>query len=1130
MNLCTLVQNRQQRTVRMIEYIVIGVCCVYSTTDVLDAQSAKQDISKGRIYADREIVGKVNALQEGNSLEIKRSYRIRNEEIGGVIPRIIKESGLSLGWSRTQVPMHGKVTLINDSLTILEALQDILAGRNAFAKISSDGQTILIYKLTDSMSTSNSRDTSQVNVGTIVGKIVDSATGEGIARVSVLVSGSKKNGAVSNNDGIFRIQNVVVGRQTVQARVIGYKNSTLYVEVEKGKSVNVDIKMIASASPLQQVVTTATGKQRRSEVPHDIAKINVDEILKRAPITSVTDIIAAAQIPGVQVSKASGDPGAATKIRIRGLGSITKTNDPVVMVDGVWLKSEGGTLAGIDDIDPATIESIEIVKGPSASTLYGQDAANGVIIVTTKKGQIGPTRWGINSSRQWGKTYGSMPLEYVGLGHGLLSEAVVACNVFKVVQRACIQDSVLILDPNNPLVRREGVATSNSTSLRMDGGSGNVTYGVTATSSDNVGVRETTPMDGIRLGQFGLRLGPGFGNPSSLKSKILSSTVNVNPRDNISIGIQSAFTSSNLLDNKYTISTETHNIFSDPVVLNSYGKYNTDTLIVSDIDPGKITRNKNLEKKTSIRAGGQISYYPSWGGNVNGNIGFEVANRSDRKQRLETWCTSSNSCKDTVNVGELGSNSAITSTFDLKSTLPTIGERLSRIIKVTPSLGISIRRSTTDITSIDNIEMFPGIGDISGNPQFGSRRSLENVTGGWFINGDTRIFDRVSFVLGLRQDAGSAIKSSSSPFYPKIGGSWLVSDESFWKQNQLFSEFRLRAALGHSAIQPDIFDIEGAYASGYTFINDVFVKNYNLSRIGNGSLDPERAIEVELGFDGRLFSNKLNLSTTYSRKNNVNSLVSRSLPPSLGGSSRKENIGKVVNTNYELSADLDVIDSRNLRAVINSTFTVSDNVVKRIGRNRDISTIANVIKEGFPIAGVWAKQVQGYGDINGDGLIELAEVTLSDSLVYLGWSQPRFSSGFGFNITANNTISLDSRFTVNAGFVQQYGRPNSYGSENVNSPLSDQAIAIQSLLSGKRSIDQLRWSSMSITYNIGNRMARAGVRNASLSLQGSNLGLWTNYTGRDPSVNSNGVSDVALDDGSVTPPPRMFSLKLSVGL
>ena len=175
---------------------------------------------------------------------------------------------------------------------------------------------------------------------------------------------------------------------------------------------------------LQEVVTTATGEQRRVELGNAVASVNAAQRTQTAPVTDMASLLVA-QAPGVQVLPGN-TTGTGARVRIRGINSLSLSNDPIYIIDGIRMTSNsasmqigvGGTAPSrVNDINPEEIENIEIVKGPSAATLYGTDAANGVIVITTKKGRAGAARWTGFAEQGVVQDRNNYPSTYAILGH-----------------------------------------------------------------------------------------------------------------------------------------------------------------------------------------------------------------------------------------------------------------------------------------------------------------------------------------------------------------------------------------------------------------------------------------------------------------------------------------------------------------------------------------------------------------------------------------------------------------------------------------------------------------------------------------------------------------------------------------
>src|SRR5690606_2190728 len=236
--------------------------------------------------------------------------------------------------------------------------------------------------------------------GTVAGTVTDQTTNAPIAGVQISITGTQL-GTITNNEGRFLIVNVPVGTREVRATSIGYSAGLASVEVRPGETTTVDFSLETSAVALEEIVVTGTvGAVQRREQPAVVATINAAQQTERGTSTNVTDLLTA-RVPGMSGASSSGTTGTAQQIRIRGASSITLSNGPLVFIDGV--KASNRTLTDINiggqgvsqlfDLNPEDIESIEVVKGPAAATLYGADASAGVIQIITKQGRPGANRY-----------------------------------------------------------------------------------------------------------------------------------------------------------------------------------------------------------------------------------------------------------------------------------------------------------------------------------------------------------------------------------------------------------------------------------------------------------------------------------------------------------------------------------------------------------------------------------------------------------------------------------------------------------------------------------------------------------------------------------------------------------------
>src|ERR1041385_7132948 len=293
---------------------------------------------------------------------------------------------------------------------------------------------------------------------TITGHVTDKETGKPIPGVRLQLIQTALVVTV-RNDGSYRFVGLGGGTYDVRVVAVGYGAEKKSVTVAAGETGTVDFALTQVPFTLEEIVTTATGQQRKLELGHVIGTIKADSITAYEPVTSMTTLLQG-RTAGVTILPSAGTTGAGTRIRIRGANSLSLSNEPLIYIDGVKVNSSsssssrgtgGQSPSRLNDINPDEIESIEIVKGSSAATLYGTAAANGVVRITTKRGSAGRAKWNFfaeggrvtdpnaypNNYRAFGRTTPTGPL-----GTCLLtSQAAGTCTFEKLLTTNILEES-----------------------------------------------------------------------------------------------------------------------------------------------------------------------------------------------------------------------------------------------------------------------------------------------------------------------------------------------------------------------------------------------------------------------------------------------------------------------------------------------------------------------------------------------------------------------------------------------------------------------------------------------------------------------------------------------------------------
>src|SRR5687768_16405084 len=236
----------------------------------------------------------------------------------------------------------------------------------------------------------------QAPTGAIEGRITEAGTGRPLPAAQVVVAGTTV-GAATNESGTYRIANAPARQVDLRVRLIGFAPVSRTVVVSAGQTVRADFAIQVSALQLEQIVVTGSGQQVEvKKLGNTVAVIQPPENM---PIQDLSSLLTARE-PGLSAISGSGLTGEGARIRIRGNASLTQSNEPVFFIDGVRMNSGGAMTSRIDDIDPNSIERIEVLKGAAAATLYGTEASNGVVQIFTKKGSSGRPRWSVQLEQE----------------------------------------------------------------------------------------------------------------------------------------------------------------------------------------------------------------------------------------------------------------------------------------------------------------------------------------------------------------------------------------------------------------------------------------------------------------------------------------------------------------------------------------------------------------------------------------------------------------------------------------------------------------------------------------------------------------------------------------------------------
>jgi TonB-dependent starch-binding outer membrane protein SusC len=960
--------------------------------------------------------------------------------------------------------------------------------------------------------------------GTITGHVVDAVSKEPVPSVQVTIVGTHR-GAVTDAQGEYRIGSVQPGALRVRAQRIGYDAEEKAVTVTGTETVTADFTLSARAVSLDATVVLANAQtQRVRESGVLTGKVDVDS-LNKAAVQNASDMLQS-RVPGVTVTASGGTVGGNAKIRIRGASSLSLSNDPLIIVDGVRVNDDfgdgnngaigvGGQAASrFNDLNPEDIENVEVVKGPAASSLYGTAAANGVIYITTKHGQSGKARWTGHVEAGTNRDQTNWPANLDGIQvNG--TDTTFFCDNVSVAEGLCTQTAILSW---NPLVQASPFTHGNTQNygLGVQGGGDRAQYYLSGNWDRQLGILQWNS-----ISHFDMR-----------------ANVTAQPRDNMNLTASVGYVQSRLRlpqnDNDIlgVLGGGLLGGFQDDPAARGYLAGQTPQEISA------ISTHQNVDRFTSSVNGSWLVI--PWL-NLNATAGLDFTDNSNQELVPPNEVQFGD-----LPLGQRTSNPFQTFIYTMQGG-GTATFNLTSDVKSVSTVGVDYNNETIRGTTAFGKQLLAGTGSLGGTTaQFAvGEVNTGDITLGAYGSEQLSWRDRVFVTGGLRGDKNSAFGLNFKEiYYPSASVSWVLGEEPWFPKTTMFSSLRARAAYGESGRQPGFRD-------AITFFTPVSVIAPNGEEaafipggVGNSNLQPERSKEFEGGFDVGLLNERASLSFTYYHKHTDDLLISAPLPPSNGEAlSIFKNLGSVQNQGVEALLNANILTKDPIQW--NLGVNVSSNHNKILNLGKGITPIlfgadnAQRHQNGYP-AGAYFQQPYTFKDANGDGLIDPSEVTLGDTAVFMGTPFPTLQTTFTTQLTLFKYFRLNGQLDYEGGqkllnFTEDFRCKFDIcaAANDPHASLASQAANIaQAEGSDAGYIEPATfWKlrEVSLTLLAPESIARhAGASSLSLTVAGRNLATWTKYKGFDPELNENATGNFSADDFLTLPPLRVYTVRIDV--
>ena len=1006
--------------------------------------------------------------------------------------------------------------------------------------------------------------TAGAQTGTVLVRVVDAASSAPVEQAQVFVVGTT-TGGLSNAEGRFTFRSLPSGVRVIRVLRVGYAEQKKQIEVHTGQQTDVEFRLQQLAFNIDPVVVTATGATRRIELGNAVTTVSVASKIAEMPVKSMADLLVA-KAPGVQILPAN-MTGGGSRVRIRGTSSLSLSNDPIYVIDGIRMTSNrsdatigvGGTAPSrVNDISPEEIENIEIVKGPSAATLYGTDAANGVIVITTKKGRAGRSTWTFFSELGSIDDKNEYPAQYSILGHTAANPTTpIRCFLKDVAAGTCIKDSTTTLNIfSDPETTPIGNGYRNLAGLQLLGGTEMVRYFVSGDVENETGVFKLPEFSRRYFDSLGVDVPAEWRRPNVMAKASLRSNLNLAVSPQLDLAVQSNFIRVNQrlpqVDNN--VNSFWYNGAMGPGWKGAGPGYTGVGSIGQPLKgyafatPAEIFQTEVSQNVQRFIGGTNADWRPTTWLNSRADVGVDLTNRVD-----ESLCRFQQ-CPD-FGTQRLGS------ARDARANLRNITANLLTTASMQPSQWLGLKGTFgvqyvnyTDVRNNAQGSQLPPGAQTPGAGTIRDASATETLTRtlGLFVEGAAALNDRMFVTAAVRSDQNSAFGSNfQRVYYPKASLSWIVSDESFFPRPNWLNSLRLRSAIGASGVQPGPNDALRTYSVVTTNIGNIDVSGLRSSQLGNIDLKPERATEWEGGMDLQFLDSRLNLDVTYYNKTSKDALINLTIAPSAGASAGSvlTNLGSVKNYGFEGQLTANVITIPSFSWDVTIAGSRNSNKLITLGQDaggRDIPPIiGNTTRQipGYPLNGYWQRPYT-FDDANGDGIIVPTEVTVDTGFVFLGYSQPRIELAlsttvdlFRGRLRLNGLLDHKGNYKV-LNSEQQFlcqQAPGCRGLTSYDASLWEQARAIAQrftpVLSQTGYIEDAsfwRIRELSVTYALSNsitqRLLRA--RDATITLAGRNLKVFTDWTGADPEQNySQGDTQSTLLTAG---PPTYFTVRLTI--
>jgi TonB-linked SusC/RagA family outer membrane protein len=975
--------------------------------------------------------------------------------------------------------------------------------------------------------------------GSVKGKVV-SDVGEVLPGVNVLIKGSSR-GTTTDADGQFTLGNVTPADVLVFS-FIGYKTQELTV----GNQTAFDVTLTTDMETLGEVVVVGYGTQRKIETTGSIASVKSADLVQ-TPVSNVAQGLQS-RVAGVQITQNSAAPGGNVSVRVRGTNSINGTSEPLYVIDGIQIANSGNItdVSPLSTINPSDIESVEVLKDASATAIYGARGANGVVLITTKRGKSGSTR--VSYEGYYGVQQVRKELDMLNAAQFAQLEN----DVFKAQVYA------------DPASQGQGVnwqdlifrtAPIQNHQLSVNGGTEKTQLALSLNyfNQDGIVINSNFKRYSLRLNldhkiNDRFKMGTSIMGSYNINSGIPTGSQTVGDADVVTGSIVGA-----ALGAPPTLRPYRDNGTIYPFGEQLDGRYREVT------NPLGLASIKN---QTDIRRVMANVYGEA---NLLKGLTYRASFNADVQENLNNYY----SPLYIIATKDIGANSG-SAKKDNRNNLVLLHESIltySKMIADAHSLkftGVFASQSVQFNQNTINANGFPNDATTNEALQIASTVSTTSIRtkerlDSYLGRVNYGYKDKYFFDVTARVDGSSKFGANHKyGFFPAASAAWRINEEAFMQDVNFISDLKLRASYGLTgnagAIDPykSLSLLTTSDQSDYQF-NHGYTKGIHPVGISNPDLRWEKSTQLNIGLDLSILNDRVGFTVDVYKKDTKDLLYEKTLPLSSGYGSVTTNLGGIQNKGIEFSVNARVIDHHDFKWSVNANLTANRNKVTDIdgGTTQEkFITTYTILKVGQPLGlfktylfdGIYQTgdaiipgldgRIGGtkVKDYNGDG-----QITAADQVV-TGNPNPKFIYGFSTNLSYKKfdlSIFLSGTYgnsiynVARASFENPLGQrnllagvANHWTPENPNNeyagPLQGGRLPITDRFVEDGSY--LRCKNITLGYRLP---TIKGINSARIYVSTNNLFTITKYTGYDPEVNTYAGSNTTIGvDNLVYPSAR----------